>query len=34
VRLLKDIFRQVKAFLNEYEDFLKMTRLFEEIEFE
>jgi hypothetical protein len=28
-RLLKDIFRQVEAFLNNYEDFIRTTRLFE-----
>jgi hypothetical protein len=28
LRLLKEIFRQVEAFLNKYVDFLKITRLF------
>jgi hypothetical protein len=31
VRILNDIFREVEAFLNLYEDFLKITRLFEDI---
>jgi hypothetical protein len=31
LRLLKDIFREVEAFLNYYEDFLKITRFFEGI---
>jgi hypothetical protein len=28
---LKDIFREVEAFLNKYEDFLRITRLSEDI---
>jgi hypothetical protein len=31
VRFLKDIFREVKVFLNGYEYSLKLTRLFEDI---
>jgi hypothetical protein len=31
VRLLKDILREVKAFLNKLEDFIKISRLFEDI---
>jgi hypothetical protein len=30
-RLLKDIFSKVEAFLNEYEDFIEIKRLFEDI---
>jgi hypothetical protein len=29
--LLKDIFREVEAFLNSYEDFIKIMRLLEDI---